>query len=105
MMPFGVMGGQYQAAGHAHFLTNFIDFKMDIQESIDLGRVFPLPNGQVEAEAGIPQDVIRDLRKKGHDICASGQPIGGGQAIWIDWDQGVLIGGSDPRKDGCALGY
>jgi gamma-glutamyltranspeptidase/glutathione hydrolase len=105
VMPFGVMGGQYQAAGHVHFLTNFIDFKLDIQESIDSGRVFPLPNGQVEVEAGIPRDIVRRLRKKGHDICLPGQPIGGGQAIWIDWEQGVLIGGSDPRKDGCALGY
>jgi gamma-glutamyltranspeptidase/glutathione hydrolase len=105
VMPFGVMGGQYQAAGHVHFLTNFIDFQLDIQESIDFGRVFPLPNGQVEVESGIPLDVVKGLQNRGHMTCSPGAPIGGGQAIWIDWERGVLTGGSDPRKDGCALGY
>jgi gamma-glutamyltranspeptidase / glutathione hydrolase len=105
VMPFGVMGGQYQATGHAHFLSNFIDYQLDVQASIDMGRVFPLPDGRVEVEAGIPADVVAGLRDRGHRTCSPETPIGGAQAIWIDWDTGVLTGGSDPRKDGCVLGY
>jgi len=105
IMPFGVMGGQYQAMGHAHFLSSCIDYKLDLQEAIDLGRVFPLPDGTVEAESGIPGDVVAELCDRGHRICVPEIPLGGAQAIWIDWESGVLTGGSDPRKDGCALGY
>jgi len=105
IMPFGVMGGHYQAMGHAHFLSNCIDYGLDIQEAIDLGRVFPLPDGSVEVESGLPLEAVSGLRDRGHRICSPETPLGGAQAIWIDWDTGVLTGGSDPRKDGCALGY
>ena len=104
-MPFGVMGGQYQAMGHAHFLTNVIDFGLDVQEAIDLARVYAPPQGPVEVESGIPEGSVEDLRDMGHATTAPVKPIGGAQAIMIDWRSGVLTGGSDPRKDGCALGY
>jgi len=105
IMPFGVMGGQYQALGHAHLLSNCIDYKLDIQAAIDLGRVFSLPDGIVEVESSIPVEAIAGLRDRGHHICSPEIPLGGAQAIWIDWETGVLTGGSDGRKDGCALGY
>ncbi len=105
VMPFGVMGGHFQAMGHAWFLTNLLDFGLDLQEAIDLPRLFPKPDGPVEVESGIPADAVAGLRALGHEIEAAAKPIGGGQAIWIDWDEGVLTGASEPRKDGCALGY
>ncbi len=104
VMPFGVMGGAYQAAGHAYFLTNLLVYGMDVQEAIDLPRLFPW-QGTVDVEGGIPTDVVEELRDRGHKTTKPIKPIGGAQAIWIDWDRGVLSGGSDPRKDGCALGY
>jgi gamma-glutamyltranspeptidase/glutathione hydrolase len=106
VMPFGVMGGQYQAAGHARFLTNRFDYDLDIQQSMDLGRIFPPPGvAEIEAESGVPSDVLSRLEEMGHRFMATSKPIGGSQAIQIDWDAGTLAGGSDPRKDGCALGY
>ena len=107
VMPFGVMGGHYQACGHARLLTNIIDFGLDVQEAIDLPRLFPEDDdGQIDVESGIGEAVRAQLRAKGHVLKASiPSPIGGAQAIQIDWDQGVLTGGSDPRKDGMALGY
>jgi gamma-glutamyltranspeptidase / glutathione hydrolase len=105
VMPFGVMGGHYQAVGHAHLLGSIIDFGLDVQEAIDLARLFAPPGGDVEVEAGIPEDSVEQLKALGHKITAPEKPIGGGQAILIDWENGVLTGGSDPRKDGCALGY
>ena len=106
VMSYGVMGGEYQAYGHMQFLSRMFDFGLDIQEAQDLPRVFPDPqSGEVQAESGLPEAVADALRAKGHTLVAPAKPIGGSQAIWIDWDEGVLTGGSDPRKDGCALGY
>jgi gamma-glutamyltranspeptidase/glutathione hydrolase len=104
-MPFGVMGGHYQAVGHSHFLTNVIDFGLDVQSAIDQPRAFAEPEGPVAVEGGVPPGCVERLRALGHETCAAEKPIGGGQAIRIDWENGVLTGGSDPRKDGCALGY
>ena len=106
VMPFGVMGGHYQACGHAHLLTSMIDYGLDIQEAIDLPRIFPQPkSGTLDVESGVPEPVVEGLRARGHEPSRPQRPIGGAQAIQIDWEQGVLTGGSDPRKDGCALGY
>ncbi len=103
IMPFGVMGGDYQPFGHVHLLTNVLDYGMDPQEAIDLARVFH-DGDAVEVERGIPEATVKGLAQRGHRVVATADPLGGGQAILIDWKRGVLVGGSDPRKDGCALG-
>jgi len=104
IMPFGVMGGDYQPFGHAHLLTNLVDFSMDPQEALDSARVF-YENGTVAAERGIPAEAIAGLKELGHKVTSAKEPFGGGQAIWIDRDRGTLSGASDPRKDGCAIGF
>jgi len=105
-MSFGVMGGHYQALGQAQFLTRFFDYGCDLQEAMDLPRFFPrVGTGDVELESGVPRAVAGALRARGHSTAVPPRPIGGAQAVWIDWDEDVLTGASDPRKDGCALGY
>jgi gamma-glutamyltranspeptidase / glutathione hydrolase len=104
MMPFGVMGGHFQPMGQTLFLTNMLDYGLDIQESLDLPRLFPFGN-KVQVERGIAAEVVRRLSDLGHVCEPLERPLGGGQAIWIDHARGCLIGGSDPRKDGMALGY
>ncbi len=103
VMPFGVMGGHFQACGHAHFLTNVIDYGMDPQAALDCPRAFHF-GGVMALETTIDEEVALRLAVLGHQVAWSEIPHGGGQAIAIDRATGVLTGGSDPRKDGCALG-
>jgi gamma-glutamyltranspeptidase/glutathione hydrolase len=103
-LSFGVMGGQYQAMGQTYVLSNWIDYGLDIQEALDAPRFF-LYDGILEVEDGVPDAARAGLSIKGHQVVASESPWGGGQGIVIDWDRGVLHGGSDPRKDGQAAGY
>jgi gamma-glutamyltranspeptidase/glutathione hydrolase len=102
-MPFGVMGGSYQSNGHARFLSNMVDFGLDPQEAIDAPRCFS-DAGTMKVERGYGPQVAQDLSDMGHKVEIPAGPIGGAQAILIGAD-GVLQGASDPRKDGCALGY
>ena len=102
-MPFGVMGGQYQAAGHARFASNMLDFGMDPQEAIDFPRLFA-EKGELHLEAPFPEATRAALAEMGHRVMPPPAPIGGAQAIRIT-PEGVLVGASDPRKDGCAIGY
>ncbi len=60
---------------------------------------------QVELETTIPQSIFDALKAKGHNVIYAKKPIGGSQAIWIDPETDMLIGGSDPRKDGMAAGF
>ena len=106
VMPFGVMGGQYQAFGHMQFLSRLFDYGLDIQQAMDRPRTMVNPfTGEVEVEDPVSEEIRGELRNRGHRLFAAKEPIGGSQAIWIDWEQGVLTAGSDHRKDGCAIGY
>jgi gamma-glutamyltranspeptidase/glutathione hydrolase len=101
---FGVMGGHYQPMGQSYVLANMLHYGMDPQAAIDMPRYFPSA-GKVQVERGIPATLRAVLAAKGHVVEDIEKPHGGGQAIVIDHNSGVLIAGSDPRKDGCAMGY
>jgi gamma-glutamyltranspeptidase / glutathione hydrolase len=102
-MPFGVMGGAYQPCGHARLVTNLVDYGMEVQAANDAPRCFSGADGML-VERGYSDAVRAKLAEMGHQVSIPDDPIGGCQAIVIGED-GVLVGASDPRKDGCALGY
>ncbi|WP_371055171.1 gamma-glutamyltransferase family protein [Rhodosalinus sp. K401] len=102
-MPFGVMGGGYQPTGHVRVMTNLIDFGINPQAALDAPRAFS-EAGELRLERGYPDATRAALAELGHKVVTPARPLGGAQAIRIHED-GVLEGASDPRKDGCALGY
>lgn len=102
VMPFGVMGGQYQSAGQAAFISALVDQGLDVQAAMDQPRSFAF-GGELQVEQTMPDEVCADLARRGHVIKQMPNPMGGSQAIRIGDE--VLHGGSDSRKDGCALGY
>ncbi len=108
-LSFGVMGGFMQPQGHVQVLSNMIDHGMDAQTALDAPRFRVDERGglEVSVEAGVPGQTRTALAEMGHDVRvqpALGSGFGGGQIIAVDADTGVLEGGSDPRKDGCAVG-
>ena len=103
---FGVMGADYQPQGQVQLITAMLDHGLDIQAAIDLPRVYAnASDGIVDIDPSMPQDVMTSLARKGHKLQITQTPHGGAQGIWIDHENGFLWGGSDPRKDGCAMGY
>jgi gamma-glutamyltranspeptidase/glutathione hydrolase len=114
---FGVMGGDMQPQGQVQVLVNLIDFGMNVQEAGEAPRVEHVGSasptgrpgrpdgGTVRAERGIPEAVLEGLRNRGHKVEQVRYNGGGYQGILIDPETGVLHGGSEPRKDGCAVGY
>ena len=106
IMPYGVMGGHFQPMGQTLFLSNHFEFGLDVQEAIDCPRLFPGPGaGRWSWSAASRARSSTAWSRLGHEVKLVDKPHGGGQAIFIDRKAGNLIGGSDPRKDGCALGF
>jgi gamma-glutamyltranspeptidase/glutathione hydrolase len=103
-LSFGVMGGDLQPQGHVQVLMNLIEFGMTIQEAGEAARIRHSVDG-VAVESGISNDARAGLAARGHRVVESPGVFGGFQGIQIDLESGVLMGGSDPRKDGLAIGY
>ncbi len=103
-MAFGVMGADNQAQAHAQVVANVVDFDMNVQEAGEAARVRHFEEG-LAVESGIAESVRAELRKRGHVLHDGRGMVGGYQAVRIDTTTGVLQGGSDPRKDGLAIGW
>lgn len=113
---FGVMGGDFQPQGHVQVLMNIVDFAMSPQQAGDQPRVQHsesstptgckmVEGGSVGFERGISEDVKLKLAYMGHRIGREVGTFGGYQGIWRQSNPRRYFGGSDPRKDGCAIGY
>jgi gamma-glutamyltranspeptidase/glutathione hydrolase len=102
---FGVMGGFMQPQGHAQMLVNMIDYGMNPQESLDAPRYELLEPYNGDRTLALEHDdaTQQALRELGHEVVpASVGGFGGGQII--NMENNVAFGGSDPRKDGSAVG-
>lgn len=101
---FGVMGGDNQAQAHAQVVMNLIDFGMHIQAAGEVARVRHTGT-HLAVESGIGAGVRAALEARGHRLHDGRGQMGGYQGIMVDATSGVLLGGSDPRKDGLAIGW
>jgi gamma-glutamyltranspeptidase/glutathione hydrolase len=103
------MGGFMQPQGHLQVGLNLTEFGMDPQSALDAPRFRWIKDNIVAFEDGVPESVLGELKQRGHEVITP-EPgetfsFGGGQVILRDADSGVLIGGSEPRKDGAAIGW
>lgn len=103
-LSFGVMGGDHQAQGHTQVLANLIDFGMNVQDAGEAARINHGTNG-IQVESAVSPTARSGLTDRGHTVTQSIGAYGGFQGIMIDPKTGVLMGGSDPRKDGLAIGF
>jgi gamma-glutamyltranspeptidase/glutathione hydrolase len=102
----GLKGGHVQPQVQVRIITNLVDFGMTIQEAIAAARFNHLEGLKVGLEPGISEAAVQELKRRGHQV-VSGNPesFGGAHAIMVHPESGAFIGGSDPRKGGCALGF
>ena len=105
---FGMMGAFMQPQGHLQLVCNMVDYGMDPQEAVNALR-FMVGNGQALVEEGLGAGVVRELQGRGHRLgLIAGRhrvSIGGAQVIGRDVGTGVLVGGTEPRKDGVVVGW
>ena len=110
-LSFGVMGGFQQPQGHLQVVSNMVDLGMRPQAALDAIRfsIDVTGGGNVRLEEDAPDDLVSGLEKRGHKVDIirgfDRTMFGGGQVIEIDSDSGVIMAGSEPRKDGCAMGW
>jgi gamma-glutamyltranspeptidase/glutathione hydrolase len=105
---FGIMGGLNQPQAHAQFVSNIVDYGMNIQAALDAPRFTKLNFGGCTfmIEDRVPEAVRKALLDQGHLLEVRGaycNRMGGGQVVMHDAAAGVNYGASDPRKDGAAV--
>ncbi len=110
-LSYGVMGGFMQPQGHLQVITNMVDFGMDSQGALDALR-FQVAGDELWLEGDVEDDVAAELHRRGHRVNVMHGPqrggsggMGGGQVVSRNPETGVISGGSEPRKDGAAVGW
>ena len=103
-MSFGVMGGAMQPQGQAQILIRIIDYHQNSQTASDAPRWCVLGDMEVAFEEGMNEEVMKDLKKRGHEIIFRDSSLFGGAQLIHKIDQGYC-GASDHRKDGLAAGF
>jgi gamma-glutamyltranspeptidase/glutathione hydrolase len=108
---FGIMGGSNQPLAHAQFVSNIVDYGMNIQGALEAPR-FTIPDTGTRAigcnilvESRVTADVLQQLRQKGHQLRVRKEysaAMGRGQAVLHDSKRRINLGASDPRADGSA---
>ena len=107
-LTYGVMGGMQQAQGHLQMLVNMIDFKLSPQKALDAPRFRTSITNESFIETIAQNNILAGLKAKGHNISfAEPHPsfFGSGQIIETNLENGMLIGGSEPRSDGMAVAW
>ena len=110
-LSFGVMGGFQQPQEHLQVISNMVDYNMDPQQALDALRfnVDITDTNDINLEEGLDINIVNELIKRGHKVnILSGSDrmaMGGGQIICRDPETGIIFAGSEPRKDGAAVGW
>jgi gamma-glutamyltranspeptidase/glutathione hydrolase len=104
--PFGVMGGHMQPQGHVQMIVNMLDYGLNPQASLDASRWYWGEERRVQVEPTVDPAIVEALSQRGHEMHVDDEIdfVGRGQIIWR-LPSGVYVAGSEPRADGCALGY
>lgn len=104
--PFGVMGAFMQPQGHVLVAVNSIDYHMNPQEALDAPRMQWIGEKHIQLEREVPAHIGRELAEMGHEveIVNTNIAMGRGQIIWRT-ENGMLVGGTEPRADGCVAAW
>lgn len=102
---FGVSGGLMQPQGHLQLLVSLLDYGLDVQSAVDLPRFWWEEGRRVVIESGVPEATCAMLSEWGHDVVRRDHRGIGGAQIIAALGNGVWVAGSEPRQDGCAIGY
>ena len=104
--PFGVMGAFMQPQGHVQVVVNTVDYRMNPQEALDAPRVQWLGGKRIQVEREIPAHAAQELERMGHEVEVANcnTDMGRGQIIWRT-DNGLLVGGTEPRCDGTVAAW
>ena len=108
VISFGVMGGFMQPQGHLQVISNLADFDLNVQESLDAPRFQVMGRDRVTIEPNFAPHIYNALNMRGHALEVTSKFSGGfgrGQVVVVDAESGAILAGSEPRSDGCAVGW